>query len=1352
MSTTDLENVEVSAAQVRAARALLAWSQQDLAKKASVGASTIADFERGQRTPVANNIAAIRKAMEDAGISFLTGGAVAHGAPAPPAARIAKGVPIRWVDGTDLTNWANRRSCQDTMPELISRLIRASMGPAARLRFPSGDSIQQSDWDGVCEIDEAISDLYIPQGISGWEIGTQRDKIKDKASSDYYKRSADPLDLQSSHSTFVFVTPRRWNKKREWVSERKRDGTWADVRALDADDLVHWIEIFPAVGAWLAAILAKRSIGIRQIDEAWREWACSTRWPLSENLVLAERDEQSAAVLRWLYGRPSVLAVRADSRMESAAFLYATLRQLPPEYQSYYYARTVIAATTDVARALSDSISPLLIVLEEADPGLSSLLAQRGHHVFLTAAETDSESTASIRLPRPLRESVRRSLLEIGINEDDAERLARDSGRNLAVLRRLIPAAPGTVVPKWAEPEHARTIMPALFVGAWDEVSESDRKSLERLSGETYEKWIASITQWTNSSDSPLTKEGTAWKVVSPKDAWLRLAPYASAVDLERFSALAIDVLSEVDPLYETGADERWIAPLRGHRPEHSALLRAGIAEALILISVFRDQIRNVTNSTFLPEAIVRRLLEDADSRRWWSLSGLLQNLAEAAPDAFLEAVDTSLLAEPSPVTALFKEDGGPFGRAYHSDLLWALEILAWSPHFLSRVTVILAKLTRQDPGGRFSNRPENSLRNIFLLWLPRTYASLDQRLRVIDYLRKTEPEVAWKLMMRTVPTGHDIAEPTSKPRWRDFSRDNEEIVTYGLIAKGISELSARLLEDAGLDGSRWSELIESFSNLSVEQREALVQKLSFTLDNLTDEATRLTIRNTVRRVLHQHRAYPDATWRLPEEQLLQLERIYNSLEPTDPIGKFGWLFSSKEIDPPRPTGKGWKEDEALVHKLRVDALREVLSIGGEDGLFQFAASVASTVHVGFSFIDLVGSSAREKAILLRCLNSETATASEIARGILCSILQRNGEDSADDLLKQAKDEAWSPQAITKIIFTLRPARSVWNWLERFGPEIESTYWSRVDLLWMNGTPEDRTFAATKLIDAKRARAAVHFMGRSPGDFSSSLLLLALDKAAAEPWPEDAGNERTMFIYSVEEILLCLDKANDVAEDRVAAVEWRLLPLLRNSRRPPVVLHRTLSKVPSFFGQVLSAAYRPDPESGITENSPADLAHTRAVAAQAYQLLQSWTVLPGKEDLTIKAAALEQWVKEARILCKDAGRLAVGDQHIGSVLAHAPADASGVWPDVPVRDLIEITRSKHLETGLVMGIHNSRGVTSRGMTDGGAQERDLAKIYRKWSRATELEWPRTSAVLERIAKSYEHEGQRHDEDAERNQW
>ncbi len=65
-------------AQVRAARSLLQWSQHDLADQAVVAVSTVADFERGQRIPLLNNVLAIRQALEMAGITFIDGG-VRHG-------------------------------------------------------------------------------------------------------------------------------------------------------------------------------------------------------------------------------------------------------------------------------------------------------------------------------------------------------------------------------------------------------------------------------------------------------------------------------------------------------------------------------------------------------------------------------------------------------------------------------------------------------------------------------------------------------------------------------------------------------------------------------------------------------------------------------------------------------------------------------------------------------------------------------------------------------------------------------------------------------------------------------------------------------------------------------------------------------------------------------------------------------------------------------------------------------------------------------------------------------------------------------------------------------------------------
>jgi DNA-binding transcriptional regulator YiaG len=57
--------------QCRAARAWLNWPQDALAKSASVGVSTVRDFEAGRREPTRNNLTAMRVALEEGGVSFF---------------------------------------------------------------------------------------------------------------------------------------------------------------------------------------------------------------------------------------------------------------------------------------------------------------------------------------------------------------------------------------------------------------------------------------------------------------------------------------------------------------------------------------------------------------------------------------------------------------------------------------------------------------------------------------------------------------------------------------------------------------------------------------------------------------------------------------------------------------------------------------------------------------------------------------------------------------------------------------------------------------------------------------------------------------------------------------------------------------------------------------------------------------------------------------------------------------------------------------------------------------------------------------------------------------------------------
>ncbi len=58
-------------AQSRAARGFLDWSQTELATRSNLSESTIRDFEKGRRVPSANNLAAIRAALEAEGVVFI---------------------------------------------------------------------------------------------------------------------------------------------------------------------------------------------------------------------------------------------------------------------------------------------------------------------------------------------------------------------------------------------------------------------------------------------------------------------------------------------------------------------------------------------------------------------------------------------------------------------------------------------------------------------------------------------------------------------------------------------------------------------------------------------------------------------------------------------------------------------------------------------------------------------------------------------------------------------------------------------------------------------------------------------------------------------------------------------------------------------------------------------------------------------------------------------------------------------------------------------------------------------------------------------------------------------------------
>jgi transcriptional regulator with XRE-family HTH domain len=1338
---------------VRAARALLAWSQQDLAKAASVATSTVADFERGQRNPVANNAQAIRGALEGAGIRFLPTGAVI-GPPVPitPASERPGAAPVRWVSAEDLSNWANRTDGAVSLPTLLAYLIKATHGSAVQLRFPSDEGVRHPGWDGRTSTEAASA--YVPRGDAGWEIGAQRSNIAMKASDDYRKRTADPAPLDPPSAAYIFVTPRHWPKKDEWAKARRDEGPWREVRAYDANDLVHWIEQTPAVGLWLAARLGNRPSGTRELEEVWEEWSFATQWPLTEDLVLSDRDQDAAEVLRWLRGEPSVLSVQATTTDEVVAFFHATLGELPDDLAAVYRTRCLVATTAAAARALSNAPAPLILLLTDPDPSLAGSLAGRGHYVLQAYDERPIARGEVRTLARPSREGIASALTGAGITEPRAKSLARDSARNLAVLRRLIPGAPGRL-PKWAEEPPPHALLAALLAGGWDEDVEADRARISEIADQPYETVLAALAPYVGEFDSPLQKIGSTWRIASPPDAWFLLSHNLTSTDINRFEAAADAVLGSADPRFDMDSDERWTAAVHGIHRDYSGMLRHGIGQVLILLALWGDRVRTVPDAGRRADVIVGKLLRNADQRRWWSLSRDFQLLAEASPGAFLTAIEDSLDQNDPPIGVLFGHDeGGVFGTEYLSDLMWALETLAWSPDWMSRTTHVLARLDAIDTKPRrHSNGPANSLRRIHLIWIPQTYATLDQRLRALDLIRKRETNTAWSLMLGILPQGYDASNPSPTPRWRDFTVDSMEALTWGLIGRGAAAITERLLADVGISPVRWSRLLDRFRDLAPDSECALAA-LEAAEPRITDKADRATLWDKLRRVLHHHRQFPDAGWSLPDAVLDRLESVYDRFAPTDPLERTAWLFQHS-VQLPKPSASGWEAELREVDASRQQAAQALYAKGGLPAVLSLARLSETAGYIGKALYDGGLSASDIDQLLEATVRGDNAHERDVAQGLIVSVFSERKEPWAAALITEARAKNWGDTALLTILRALPIERWTWDMVAQIGGEIETTYWRRSPVFWTSDDSEDIAYAIRMLMSVGRARQALPLAGRgNKVHLPSALLVEVLHEAARQPFENNGdSNEATMFQHYVAEILQVLDERDDVDWNALVAVEWNYLLVLEHSRRPAKVLLRALSEQPSLFIQMLSAIFKASEESGVVDPEPKDPEHARAIATRAFRLLELWNRIPGtRGDGSIDGEALEAWIKEARTLAKAAGREDIADSYIGKMLSASPMGSDGKWPAEPVREAIDLFRSKPMIDGFRVGKSNRRGVTTRMPRDGGELERQEAAKYRTWAKVIVYDHPHTAKALDTLADAYDWEARRHDEDAERLDW
>lgn len=1252
------------------------------------------------------------------------------------------------IDRDDLKEAATRAAFDTDFPLLVRRLIAETADGLTELDMPGGSGVAAHGFDGV--VTAAGRTQEVPAGRSVWELSVES-KAQGKADEDYVKRLEGPEGSPASDCTYVQVILAPWTKSRTWSSARRKEGRWKDVLALNLDRVHVWLDRAPATTAWLAERLNKAMPGVRLVDAWWTDtWLPSTQPPLGPDVVLAGRDDAAQALLSLLLAGRSVVSLAGDLGADGLrAFVGAALVTADGTSGERLRARALHVTDGHSLKQLVRQPSPLVLVLDDAQLA-ADLPIQHPHQLVLVSPPGQDGDV----VVRPIdAQQAETALCTAGVTRDRAAELGRLARRSLPALRRAVAVNTASLMPAWAAaPDLIQRRL--VLIGAWHGDSSTDRAAVARSAGRSYGDVQEAALALARGEGPMLGRVGESWHLTSPQDTWLLLRAYLTKDDVAAFSALAAEVLGEAGPTADAESDVP--AGAAGEtRGRFSGALRRGVARTLALLASSDRRDAGGLAGPDRARLVARELLDTANADRtyahWSSLSDVLPLLAEAAPDEFLRALRDGLAGEDPLHASMFTErpdDGFWSAPSPHTAVLWALETVAWSPEHFDDAVDVLARLAALDPGGRLANRPARSLAEIVSLWHPETAAGEEQRHRALRRIVRNEPAVARRLLLDLLPDGHGFQTDHRAPEFRTWKQD-PPTTTRDDLRRRTADVAGLLLDGLDDDPERHLAVIGKIDDLPPEHLAEYTARLTALAGRLDDDDARGRLHDALRDKTARHRQYADTAWALPDGELAALEAATEALRPRDPVRRCAWLFASDWVE---LGDLGHRDDleanDAELASRRTDAVRDVVAADGLDGVVRLADVSGSPQAAGAALAAAQPTHDAEMTTwLARADDPSQGTRSDTAYGYVAARLRSDGPGAVDAFLAMTDD----PTAQAVVLKAAGDPVDAWRRLAALTGEATEQYWKRFSYFGL-GRGFDRALDAVRgLLGAERRAAALHmtvlYSRTNDTAEAAGLVADALEGLLASGM--DDPELARLASHDYERLFALLGRhRTDVGEQRVVNLEWQLFPALGYRANAPA-LHGALSDKPAFFAELVRYLYKPDGGDGTgSDEPPADPEQRREFASRAFSVLRSWRRCPttgpdGKADL----AALLAWVEQARAALAQDDRLGPGDSEIGQALAWAAPDNDGVSPPRAVRDLLEEVRSDRLDNGLEMGIYNRRGVTSRGVFEGGKKESGLAAGYRDAADAA-VGWPRTAKLLRHLADSYERDAEQIEGEAE----
>lgn len=658
----------------------------------------------------------------------------------------------------DSLSTEKQREFEGLLPLLVKKLILHSCTAIDSIRMPHGEDIWTPGFDGFVHCAEQTT--YVASGNSVWEFGTNKDSLK-KVNEDYDKRTLNSKGITKEETSFYFVSPKIWafsTAKNEWEKEHT---DWKQVKIYDASVLCDWINSQPAVCAWLMETVFKEEIEFSTLEHAWDRFSHKTSPCLSQLLFLGDRDEEVSHYMECLHSPSAVIRVKAASYFEATGFVLCAMMQDP----IYKETCIVINNSSTYRTIMRLGIKNKTIILNY--PCNHDVDTEGENKIILCYGKEDVSIHPDVELSLLSKYHYIDAFKAMGISS--AEELYYFTHGNLRALIRRIPGTSNEQKPEWADREKKDLLAPLLFLRSFNKKSDSDKRMVEELAGESYAEIEKEYQIFVRMEDSPLKVVDDYYVLVNYEEVWDTLQYSVNCVQYERLTTFILSLLDRID--------QNGVA---------AGISSDGIGRLVSLQNLFLNYVYfslDDPTSQELKKAVEKFLKYYYLPNTMRIILSHMNTLAEAAPDIVSQFLLNDILNENSTLHILFNV------KDYHNDYIYALfAIDELMNHTESAVCAcrILFNLYQKDYQYKTGNSPEDSL--VTALAIPNTYVALilKQKVDIIESFFKADPDHTSKLVIAILEkNGYVISS-----RYGRKNHTEQRGITFAEYADAIKKIT----------------------------------------------------------------------------------------------------------------------------------------------------------------------------------------------------------------------------------------------------------------------------------------------------------------------------------------------------------------------------------------------------------------------------------------------------------------------------------------------------------------------------------------------------------------------------------